>query len=82
MSEQETTVKITPTMTYQKLLEMNDTQIKILTKLENLESLPDRMRQVELDLARLKWIEKVAYTGLASSLGAVIGIFFQLIKGA
>lgn len=82
MPEQETAVKITPTMTYAKLLEMNDTQIKILTKLENLESLPERMRQVELDLARLRWIEKIAYTGLTASLGAVIGIIFQLIRGA
>jgi hypothetical protein len=82
MSEQESTVKITATMTYQKLLEMNDTQIKILTKLENLESLPERIRTVELDLARLRWIEKVAYAGLTASVTAVIGLIFSFFKGA
>ena len=82
MSEQETSVKITPTMTYQKLLEMNDTQIKILAKLENLEALPERIRVVELDLARLRWIEKVAYAGLTASVTAVIGLIFSFFKGA
>lgn len=82
MSEQENIVKITPTMTYQKLLEVSDTQIKILTKLENLEALPERIRVVELDLAKLKWIEKVAYTGLTASVVSVIGLIFSSFKGA
>jgi hypothetical protein len=66
-------------MIYQKQLEMNDTQIKMLEKLDNLESVPERIREVELELARLAWIEKIAYTGLSAALVAIIGLLISTI---
>jgi len=78
MAEEATGVRITQHMIYQKQLEMNDTQIKMLEKLDNLADVPDRIREVELTLARLAWIEKIAYTGLAAGItglvSAVIGM--------
>jgi len=79
MSEETTSVRITQTMIYQKQLEMNDTQIKMLEKLDNLEGVPDRIREVELELARLAWIEKIAYTGLSAALVAIIGLLINTI---
>lgn len=74
MSEETTGVRITQNMIYQKQLEMNDTQIKMLEKLDNLDDVPDRIREVELTLARLSWIEKIAYIALSTGVVSIIGL--------
>jgi hypothetical protein len=79
MAEETTGVRITQHMIYQKQLEMNDTQLKMLVKLDNLDDVPDRIREVELSLARLAWIEKIAYTGLASGVTGFISAIFGLL---
>ena len=66
-------------MIYQKQIEMNDTQLKMLVKLDNLDDVPDRIREVELSLARLAWIERIAYTGLTASTIAIIGLLINTI---
>jgi hypothetical protein len=80
MAEETTGVRITQHMIYQKQLEMNDTQIKMLEKLDNLADVPDRIREVELTLARLAWIEKIAYTGLTASVVSLIGLIIGLVN--
>ena len=79
MSEETQSVRITQHMIYQKQLEMNDTQIKMLQKLDNLEGVPDRIREVEIQLARLAWIERVAYAGLTGAVVAIIGLLINTI---
>jgi hypothetical protein len=79
MSEETQSVRITQHMIYQKQLEMNDTQIQMLQKLENLESVPDRIREVEIQLARLAWIERVSYAGLTGAVVAIIGLLINTI---
>lgn len=79
MSEETTGVRITQQMIYQKQIEMNDTQLKMLVKLDNLDDVPDRIREVELSLARLAWIERIAYTGLTGSVMAIIGLIASTI---
>ena len=79
MSEETTSVRITQQMIYQKQIEMNDTQLKMLVKLDNLDDVPDRIREVELSLARLAWIERIAYTGLTASIIALIGLIAATI---
>jgi hypothetical protein len=79
LAEETTGVRITQQMIYQKQLEMNDTQLKMLVKLDNLDDVPDRIREVELSLARLAWIEKIAYTGLAAGVVALIGSLLNMI---
>jgi hypothetical protein len=79
MAEETQGVRITQQMIYQKQLEMNDTQLKMLVKLDNLDDVPDRIRDVELSLARLAWIEKIAYTGLAAGVVALIGSLLNMI---
>jgi hypothetical protein len=58
---------------------MNDTQLKMLVKLDNLDDVPDRIRDVELSLARLAWIEKIAYTGLAAGVTGLISAALGLL---
>ena len=79
MAEETTGVRITQQMIYQKQIEMNDTQLKMLVKLDNLDDVPDRIREVELSLARLAWIEKIAYTGLAAGVVALVGSLLNMI---
>jgi prophage DNA circulation protein len=79
MAEETTGVRITQHMIYQKQLEMNDTQLKMLVKLDNLDDVPDRIREVELSLARLAWIEKIAYTGLAAALTALVSAVISML---
>jgi hypothetical protein len=51
----------------------------MLVKLDNLDDVPDRIREVELSLARLAWIEKIAYTGLTAGVVALIGSLLNMI---
>jgi hypothetical protein len=60
-------------------LEHGETLVKILEKLDHLDQVPDRLREVELTLARLAWIEKIAYTGLASGVTGFISAIFGLL---
>jgi hypothetical protein len=79
VAEETTGVRITQQMIYQKQIEMNDTQLKMLVKLDNLDDVPDRIREVELSLARLAWIEKIAYTGLAAGVVAIVASLLNMI---
>lgn len=79
MADETSSVRITQQMIYQKQIEMNDTQLKMLVKLDNLDDVPDRIREVELSLARLAWIERIAYTGLTASTIALIGLIASTI---
>jgi hypothetical protein len=64
---------------YAKQLEHGETLIKILQKLDHLDDVPDRLREVELTLARLAWIEKIAYTGLSAALVAITGLIISMM---
>jgi hypothetical protein len=70
--DETTSVRITQTVIYQKQLEMLQVQVQILSKLDNLRDVPERLRQVELTLARLAWIERVAYSALTAAIIALI----------
>jgi hypothetical protein len=79
MAEETSAVKITQNAIYAKQLEHGETLIKILQKLDHLDDVPDRLREVELTLARLAWIEKIAYTGLSAALVAITGLIISMI---
>jgi hypothetical protein len=81
MAEETNSVRITQNAIYQKQLEHGETLIKILEKLDHLDDVPNRIREVELTLARLAWIEKIAYTGLAAGItGLVSALIAFLVK--
>jgi hypothetical protein len=75
MSEEKTSsVRITQGDIYKKQLEHGDILIKVLQKLDHLDDVPDRLREVELTLARLFWIERIAYAGLGAAVLTMIGL--------
>ena len=81
MADETQGVRITQNAIYQKQLEHGEILIKVLEKLDHLDDVPNRIREVELTLARLAWIEKIAYTGLASGItGLVSALFSFLVK--
>ena len=79
MAEETNSVRITQGMIYAKQLEMNEVQIRMLEKLDHLDDVPDRIREVEITLARLAWIEKVAYAGLSGAVVALIGLLISML---
>lgn len=79
MAEETTSVRITQNAIYQKQLEHGEILIKVLEKLDHLDEVPNRLREVELTLARLAWIEKIAYTGLAAGITGLVSAFFGIL---
>lgn len=79
MAEETQGVRITQGMIYAKQLEMNEVQIRMLEKLDHLDDVPDRIREVEITLARLAWIEKIAYAALSGAVIALVGLIVNMI---
>jgi hypothetical protein len=79
MSEEKASVRITQGDIYKKQLEHGDILIKVLQKLDHLDDVPDRLRDVELTLARLFWIERIAYAGLGAAVLSIIGLITSSI---
>jgi hypothetical protein len=79
MAEETQGVRITQQAIYAKQLEHGETLVKILEKLDHLDEVPARLREVELTLARLAWIEKVAYTGLTAAVVSLIGLVITML---
>ena len=81
MAEETTGVRITQNAIYAKQLEHGETLIKILEKLDHLDDVPDRLREVELTLARLAWIERISYTALSAGLlGLISAVLGMIVK--
>ena len=80
MPEETTSVRITQADIYKKQLEHGEILVKVLQKLDHLDDVPDRIREVELTLARLAWIERIAYTGLTASAVSIIGLIFATVS--
>jgi hypothetical protein len=74
MADESSSVRITQADIYKKQLEHGEILVKVLQKLDHLDDVPDRLREVELTLARLFWVEKVAYAGLGAAIVSMIGL--------
>jgi hypothetical protein len=79
MAEETTGVRITQNAIYQKQLEHGEILVRLLEKLDHLDDVPERIREVELTLARLAWIEKIAYTGLSAAVVSILGLLFTTL---
>lgn len=82
MSEQEQPhAKVTIQMLYDKQLENNKLLIEAITDLKSLKDIPDRVRLVEIAIARSAWVEKVAYAALSAGVVAIISATIMMLKG-
>lgn len=75
-------VKVTLQTIYDKQLDNERLLVRTLERLDGLADVPDRLRAVELEQARTKWIERVAYTALSSAIiGIGTALFTLLTRG-
>lgn len=82
MADDNSHVRITNTMMYQKLMDINENQITMMAELKHLSPLPDRVRELESQVDRLKWVERIAYAALGSGVSSVMVLIFKAFTGA
>lgn len=72
--EEQPHVKVTMQTLYRMQLDNQKLLVETLAKLEAMNDVPERVRSIELKLARTEWIERVAYAALASGVAALVGM--------
>ena len=75
----EPTQRVTINILYKQQLENEKILIEMNQRLANMEQLPSRVRDLELQQARMAWIEKVAYAALLAGVSALVGGLLTLI---
>ena len=80
MADETTGVRITQRDIYEKLIEINAVQIELVSDIKNLKDLPARMNKVEQNLARLEWIEKLAFVAIGAGLSGFVAALWALIR--
>jgi len=75
MESPEPHARVTLQMLYGKQLENERLLIQLTAKLGYLDTVPERVAQLEIQQAKSAWIEKIAWAAL---VGAVLGIVNQL----
>jgi hypothetical protein len=73
-------VRVTQAQIYEKLLEINAVQIQMVSEIKGLKDLPARMNKVEQNLARLEWIEKLAFVAIGAGLSGFVAALWALIR--
>jgi hypothetical protein len=67
-------VKVTMNTLYKMQLDNQKLLVETIAKLELMTDVPERVRSIELKLARTEWIERVAYVALAAGVSALVGM--------
>ena len=76
MEEREPHARVTLQMLYGKQLENERLLIQLTAKLGYLDTVPERVSQLEIQQAKSAWVEKIAWAAL---VGAVLGIISQTL---
>jgi hypothetical protein len=77
---QGTHVKVTINDLYKEQQETNKLLIQLASELKGLSDIPDRVRAVELQVAKMQWIDTIAKTALGGALVSVVATVFTLVK--
>ena len=77
---QGTHVKVTINDLYKEQQETNKLLIQLASELKGLSDIPDRVRGVELEIAKLQWIDIIAKTALGGAVVSFIATLFALIR--
>jgi hypothetical protein len=75
-----THVKVTINDLYKEQQETNKLLIKLAGELKGLSDLPDRVRSLELELARMEWIDRIAKTALGGAVVSFIAAMFTIVR--
>jgi hypothetical protein len=73
-------VKVTINDLYKEQQETNKLLIQLASELKGLSDIPDRVRGVELEIAKLQWIDIIAKTALGGAIISFATTLFALIS--
>jgi hypothetical protein len=73
-------VKVTINDLYKEQQETNKLLIQLASELKGLSDIPDRVRSVELQIAKMQWIDMIAKTALGSAVISIIAAFFAFLR--
>lgn len=73
-------VKVTINDLYKEQQETNKLLIQLASELKGLSDLPDRVRSLELELARMEWIDRIAKTALGGAVVSFIAAMFTILR--
>jgi len=73
-------VKVTINDLYKEQQETNKLLIQLASELKGLSDIPDRVRGVELEIAKLQWIDIIARTALGGAIVSFVATVFALLK--
>ena len=73
-------VKVTINDLYKEQQETNKLLIQLASELKGLSDIPDRVRNVELEIAKLQWIDIIARTALGGAIVSFIATLFSLLR--
>lgn len=73
-------VKVTINDLYKEQQETNKLLIQLASELKGLSDLPDRVRSLELELARMEWIDRIAKTALGGAIVSFIAAMFTILR--
>lgn len=77
---QGTHVKVTINDLYKEQQETNKLLIQLASELKGLSDIPDRVRQVELEIAKMQWIDIIAKTALVGAVTSFVATIFALMR--
>jgi hypothetical protein len=73
-------VKVTINDLYREQQETNKLLIQLVSKVDSLDGVPERITALEIEQARNAWIVKLVWVALTSSVGAVISSIWQAVS--
>jgi hypothetical protein len=73
-------VKVTINDLYKEQQETNKLLIQLASELKGLSDIPDRVRSVEIQIAKMQWIDIIAKTALGGSIVSFIATIFAFIR--
>jgi hypothetical protein len=73
-------VKVTINDLYKEQQETNKLLIQLASELKGLSDLPDRVRSLELELARMEWIDRIAKTALGGAVVSFVAALFTILR--
>ena len=74
-------VKVTINDLYKEQQETNKLLIQLASELKGLSDLPDRVRGIEIQQARMEWIDRIAKTALGGAIVSFVATIFSLFRG-
>jgi hypothetical protein len=73
-------VKVTINDLYKEQQETNKLLIQLASELKGLSDIPDRVRSVEIQIAKMQWIDVIAKTALGGAVVSFLATLFTLLR--